>query len=180
MKIHSIKIFLLLSAAMSIIGCGGAGAGGAIPVPTPAPAPTKAVVKIAAAGALTSGTLIGGLDVVLGLPAGVSVQAAPDASNASVLVTSTGVVVASGAAAGTGTMVMGTYTAASGSTAGSVAIHVADANGFGTGQFATVTCDLATGVTPTAADFSLSSFGAVDLNGVAIHGLTPQLAVTVQ
>ncbi len=135
----------------------------------------QAIVKIMTSGN-TQGAQIGGIDVTLDLPPGVSVKATPDAQNPNVLVTDSGVVVASGAAAGPNTLVTGTYTASP----NRVYVHVANA-GFGTGEFATVTCDLATGATVTAGDFNTESLYVVDnQNATEITGLTAGLTVEIR
>jgi hypothetical protein len=59
-------------------------------------------------------------------------------------------------------------------------IQVYDQNGFGTGEFVTVACDIASGATPTAGNFGLEGFIAKDLNGADIDGLTAGLTVDLQ
>ena len=94
--------------------------------------PTTATIKIMANGALGAGVLIGGINVKLTLPAGVTVKATADPTNNAVMVTDPGVVTASGVAAGANTIATAT------SASGVVAIHVANANGFATGEFVTI------------------------------------------
>lgn len=163
-------ISLLMLMTMSLLSaCGGGGGGGTA-------APTKAVVTIATTGTLASGTLIGGIDIALNLPAGVSVKATSDAANPAVLVTDSGVVAVSGVAAGANSTALGTYTA----TPNAVAIKVVNADGFITGEFVTVNCDIAPGTTAAAADFTMGAMTAVDLNGAEIEGLAAHMNVTLQ
>ncbi|MBI5497668.1 MAG: hypothetical protein HY904_21850 [Deltaproteobacteria bacterium] len=156
--------------AMSLAGCNCRG-----PQPSPA-GPTKAIVKLTTSGSLASGALIGGIDITVSLPAGVSVKATPDSVNERVLVVDPGIATASGVAAGASALAMGTYTLST----RTVALKVVNPIGFGTGEFATVGCDLASGTTVTAADFSAHGFAAVDLNGVTLVGLTPGVTVELQ
>jgi len=57
---------------------------------------------------------------------------------------------------------------------------VANAGGFGTGEFVTVNCDIASGSYPHAADFSLSDPSVADLNGASITGLTAGFTADIQ
>jgi hypothetical protein len=111
-----------------------------------------------------------GVQVTLALPAGVTVVA--DGTGA----TNDGVVTASGAAAGASTAVTGHYSSAS----GTIQIDIAKATGFGTGQFATVTCSISKGYSPKASDFGTSNFKAVDQNGAEITGLSISYSVDIK
>ncbi len=154
-------LLVLIISLFTISGCGGSGGGDDTPPPTQ---PTTAEVKLISQGAGT----IHGIDVIVELPAGVTVKATPDATNPSVMVTDTGVVTASGTADAS-TNIIATYTA---TPSGVVAIHVTNAAGFAPGEFATVTCDIAVGSFPVDADFSVTDFTAFDGNGVEIDGMT--------
>lgn len=162
----SIAIPLLLIAA-----CGGGGGGGGGKAQ-----PTTAVLKISTQGTLAGGTQIGGIDISVNLPAGVTAKATADA-NSGKLVTDAGVVTASGVAAGTNATALAVYTAGPPAV---VSINLANPNGFGTGEFVTVDCDIAAGHSPKSADFSLAGFTAVDLNGAAIAGLTPGFTADIK
>ena len=157
------SLFIPIISLLMITACGGGGAA----------APTKAIITISASGPLANGTLIGGIDSALNLPAGVSVKATADAANPAALVTDAGVLAASGVAAGTNTTVLGTYTPAP----PAVTIKVINPAGFGTGEFVTVNCDIAAGSMVKAFDFSATALTAVDLNGAAITGLNAGLTV---
>jgi hypothetical protein len=163
---------MLMLCTMSFLpACGGGGGGAA-----PASAPTTAIVKILTSGTLASGALIGGIDVTLNLPAGVSVKATPDSVNPAVYVTDAGVITVSGVAAGTNTTAIGTYTASP----NSVAIHVVNADGFGTGEFVTITCDIAAGTTVAATDFTTGTLYVADVDGATIPGLTAGTTVELR
>ena len=133
-----------------------------------------AVLKISTQGTLPSGTQIGGIDVTIALPTGVTVKSVTSPPE-----TDSGVVVTSGVAAANST-VLSTYTAATSTSTGKVRVLLANSNGFGTGEFMTINCDIALGSTPTASDFSLSGFVAKDLNGVAISGLNSAFTAAFQ
>jgi hypothetical protein len=163
-------ISMLILWTMSLLpACGGGGGG-------TDQQPTKAVVKILTSGTLPSGTHIGGIDATLNLPAGVSVKAVPDTLNPNVLQTDSGVIAVSGVASGSNAAVIGTYTA----TQNAVSIHVVNAVGFGTGEFVTVTCNLASGATVTAGSITAPALSAVDLNGAPITGLTAGVSVELR
>jgi hypothetical protein len=81
------------------------------------------------------------------------------------------VVTASGVAVSDST-VLATYSAPSGTIPGTARVLIVNTNGFGTGEFATINCDIAAGSDPQATDFSLINFKVKDLEGAAITGLT--------
>jgi hypothetical protein len=128
-------------------------------------------IKISTQGTMPSGAQIGGISVNLILPAGVTVKATSDPNNPAVLVTDAGVVAPSGVAA-VSSSVLATYTAATVSAAGNVNVQIAQSAGFAVGEFVTLHCDVIAGQTSTSANFSLSNFSAVDLNGTPLGGLT--------
>lgn len=161
----TIQKLTLLVVSTILISCGGGGGS------TPPPSPTTLSIKISTQGTLPSGAQIGGISVTLILPAGVTVKATSDPNNPSVLVTDAGVVAPSGVAA-ISSSVLATYTAATASVAGNVNIQIAQSAGFAVGEFVTVHCDVIAGQTSTPANFSLSNFSAVDLNGTPLGGLT--------
>lgn len=154
---------VLLALAMGIFsGCGGGGGGsGSAP-------PTKAEIKLSVKDTLSTGKLVGGVDVSMILPTGVSAKTI----NSSTTKTDTGVVQASGGATGLPNMT-GTYT----SSTRTVRILFPTSNGFPAGQFATINADIATGSAPVAADFNqitavIKDFtvnGVADYNGAIIE-----------
>lgn len=155
---------LVFSLVMTASCGGGGGGGGGTPGTTQ---PTTAVIKIATQGT-PSNSPISGVQAVLHLPAGVSVKAAQSAQ------TDTGVVAASGNAAGA-ELVLGTYSAAN----NSVSLSVVKSTGFAAGEFVTVDCDIAAGSFPISADFNVSDLAAFDANGAVVTGLTVTFSATI-
>ena len=94
------------------------------------------------------------------------------------MVTDTGVITASGTAAGSYTS--GVYLAGATASTYKISMGVVNANGFSIGEFAQVSCDIAAGSSPTAADFSLSSPTVADLNGVTLIGINLGFTVAFQ
>jgi hypothetical protein len=163
------KLFVMILFAITIgifSGCGGStGGGGGGTVATP---PTKAIIKISTKGTLASGTQIGGVEVSVKLPAGVSAKTL----NASTTETAGEVVEASGVATNN-SQVVGTYTNQTGLTSGgTVRIFLSTGTGFPVGEFATMSTDIAAGYAPVSADFNQITAIVKDLNGVDITGLT--------
>ena len=169
-RIMTIGLLMVLFGIISLSGCGTGGGGES----TPAPQPTTVVLKMSTQGTLPSGTQIGGIDVTIALPTGVTVKSVTSPPE-----TDSGVVVASGLAVANST-VLSTYTAATSASSGKVRVLLANSNGFGTGEFMTIHCDIASGSTPTASDFSLSGFAAKDLNGIVISGLNSSFTAAFQ
>ena len=131
--------------------------------------PTKAIIKVSTTG-VGAGTLIGGLNMTLTLPAGVTVAKNPDNSTAN------GVCVTSGVAATSGALSIGNAT-----TAGSVGIGMITTSGFGGGEFVTVNADVATGTFPTPADFSAALVGnVISTTSVTIPNVGLSMALTLQ
>jgi len=173
-SLSSLLIFALILTTLSACG-GGGGSGGGGTAQTPQS--TTAILTLATSG---TGTTINGIDVTVLLPAGVTVKSAtapPQTDSGVVLLTG-------GAAVGpiTPQYAIGVYTPASGGNPGKVKIAVVNVNGFSTGPFCTLTCDIAPGTTPTpvAGDFSLANFNPVDANGAKIIGLTPGFTLGIQ
>ena len=175
MKKNSFLIHAVLATIVAaLIGCGGGGGGGGAAAPA-----TKAIVTLSATGTLPAGTQIGGITVTLNLPAGVTAKASPySAGSSTAMVTDAGVVAASGAAAGS--YAGGGYVSGTAASTYKIVLGVAGANGFSAGEFAKVSCDIASGSSPAAAEFSLSNFVAKDVNGAALAGLTPGFTVAFQ
>ena len=175
MKKTSLLVQLMLITGLAVmIGCGGGGGGDA------APSPTKAIVTLSTTGTLPSGIQIGGIQAKINLPAGVTAKANPPVLNSAVLFTDAGVVVASGSAAGA-EFVTGVYSTGTTTVTYAVSLGVSKFSGFSTGEFAQVTCDIAAGSAPGAADFSISDVTIAELTtGAAITGLIPGFTVAFQ
>ena len=156
--------------ALVMFGCGGGGGGGTGggSKVEPDPVPTTAVLKLYSEGVLPAGTSLAGIGITVNLPAGVTVQTDVDGKVAA------GTVEGSGVTAGKATLAEPDYTPATDTAPARLSFVLAgtDAEGFGTGEFATVNCDLAAGATPQATDITLSDFRPVDLRGAAVEGLT--------
>ena len=172
MNVHRLFARVILISLLLITACGGGGGGNTSGGGNPQP--TKAIVKIATTGTLPTGTLIGGIDITLSMASGVSAKSAsnPPETDAGVVVTS-GVAIAN-------SQILATYTPPAGTTHAKARLLIVNTSGFGTGEFATVTGDIASGYNPTAAEFSVTSFTVTDLNGSPISGLTAALTVSNQ
>lgn len=127
-----------------------------------------AVVKLITQGARSNST-IAAVQVTLRLPTGVSVK---DTQNPPQ--TDSGVVMASGSAAGA-ELIMGTYLASS----NTVTVYIPTSAGFAVGEFATVTCDLSSGLTTTVFNDSVSNLSVWDTSGAPISGLTASFTVSI-
>lgn len=163
-KKTGVAIFLTLV----LSACGGGSGGG---VGTAPPAPAKAIVKLSTSG--PGDARIGGVDVTLALPDGVTVKSASNPPE-----TDAGAVVPSGQAAAN-SFVASVFTAGSPGTV-HIALMNGNADGFGNGEFATITCELAPGATPVASDFTVLSSTVSDINGADISGVTVTVGVTLE
>lgn len=164
MKVRSLigQIIYLATAVLS--GCGG-GDSAVSPTTQQGAQPTAATLKLSTQGVLPTGASIGAVDVVVNLPAGVTVKA--DGSGQ----------VQAGAmepsAVAVGSTAIATFTPTSGGSPAKTRVVLINAAGFGTGEFATVNCDIAAGSSPKAADFTLTGFSAANVDGTTLTGLTP-------
>jgi hypothetical protein len=175
MKIRrSLKLAVTACSLLTIFGCGGGGGGGTTTTPgTPgtggtggtsgAPPAPIAALTLSTQGTLPSGTVIGGVDVIVNLPAGVVAKA--DTSGA----TEAGICNATGLAAGGTTVAK--FSAASGATPAQIRMAVIKADGFASGEFVTTNLDFS-GTAPTAGDFTIAAAFVSDINGVTVSGLT--------
>lgn len=169
---HCIRLVFcgLLFLMLCLAGCGGGGgSSSSLPAGQLTGQSNTMTVKLSTSAPAGQNVVLSGMGITLTLPAGVTVNT--DASGG---VASGVIKVAGGAAPGTAIAV---YHAAAGSTPATLELVVASsaAAGFGTGEFATVTFDLASGASPKAAEFGLSNFKPYDLGGSIVSGLTPIL-----
>jgi len=164
---HLLHAFFFLAVSL-LTACGGGGG-------DTTAQPTTATLKLSTSGTLASGTSLAGIGISVVLPSGVTVKTNADGSVAS------GKVVVSGVAA-PGSFAPPIYTPANGTTPAKLSfVMVSNASaGFGTGEFATVVCDIAAGSDPKTTDFTLADFKPVDLKGAAVSGLTANVTVTMQ
>lgn len=156
-----VKGFILLWTTMALFGCGGGGGGSTVGEGSKPPVgttPTTAVVKLSAE-TLPAGTSLSGLGLTLNLPAGVTVKT--DAAG----VVAPGTVAGPGGTASTGILAEFTPAAPPAQAKLALALTSAEKQGLGIGEFATVTCDVAPGTTPSAADFTITEVQAVDIPG---------------
>ena len=169
-KAFSVKGWMGMAVLLLLIaGCGNSST-------TAAPAGSKtAVLTLSSSGTLPINAKIGAVDVTVVLPAGVTIKATPYSTDSPVLVADKNVLT---------TTINGvlfsyaTYTPVSASAAGSVNVRIASANGFLTGPFATLTCNVADSSNPAATDFSLANLQVYDLsNGAVIPGMTASYSV---
>jgi hypothetical protein len=153
-------------AVCTLAGCGSDDAPLIIPV-TPATPVTTAILKLSSQGTLAGGTSLSGIGVTVVLPAGVTVKTGTGGVVDASVVTISGVAVP-------GTLAPPVYTPATASAKATLHFVIASsvAGGFGVGEFATVTCGIASGFFPVASDFSLTSFTPADLFLQPVTGLT--------
>jgi hypothetical protein len=153
--------YLLLAAALAILaGC----AGGAL-VKAPV-APTQAIVKVQTSGTLPAGATIGGIQATITYPAtkGLSITESS--------------VVASASGVGTGSFLIPNV-----NNPGQVMLILANVNpGIQSGEFATLTFNIAAANSPVAGDFAIASGAIVlDTNSKVITGMTVKIqGVTIQ
>lgn len=136
---------------------------------TPIAAPTSGLLKLSSAG--TPNT-IGGIDIVINLPAGVVVnfdQATGEAGP--------GVVTVSGvAASGSNQLSLARYTPAAGAAPAQLHVVLINATGFGLGEFATIRFNAGAGFPASAGEFTIASFSPKALSGTTLTGITATAA----
>lgn len=152
--------------AFALAGCGDSGT-------SPATVqPTTAMLKLSSQG---TSPALAGIGITVKLPAGVSVKTTAEGAVDSSVVTVSGVALP-------GSVVTPVYTPATATAPGTLRFVVANtaAEGFGTGEFATVTCAVVPGSFPTAADFSLADFTPANLLLQPVTGLTATFTAAMQ
>lgn len=172
-----LKIYGLFIITLLLTGCGGSGGGAGIQ-------PTVATVTLATQGTLPAGKALSGIGITLQLPSGVTPAVAADGTVGS------GVVKASGVSANDGSQSIPTYyTPGSATTPGTLSFVLASsvADGFGIGEFATVTLNIAPGTinfatvnlnstagsaSSVATDLKLTSFSPRDLSGTEVDNIS--------
>ena len=132
------------------------------------PSPAHARLKLSTANTTTT---VGGVDVTIALPTGVTARSTLNPPE-----TDPGVVFASGNAI-SNSLITGLYTSAT----RTIRVALINLNGFVSGEFATVICDLQTGVTPTAGDFIVQKAEVSGLYSTStITGATVTVGVTLE
>lgn len=157
------SLMTLAGVALSLAGCGGGG--GSTGATTPPAQPTVAVVKLATTGTLPTGVTIGGIQADVTFP------------TTGVTIATSDVAAAGAAASGVGTSNT-TFQFPNLSVPGTVSIGLLNANGFQTGEFATLTFHLTAGAAlPTASNFAIAA-GATVIDAstnLAIPGVSVQV-----
>lgn len=140
-------------------------------------AATSMTLKLSSTGSLATANSLGGLQVTVVLPPGVSIAAIN--GDASAAVQASGVT--------TGATVGASYTAAAGGQPAKVVLVLARTSGFGLGEYATLTLTKTAGSIVTPAHLVLTEFkaanGLIDANGNlgnSVSGVTPAFSVTFQ
>ncbi len=161
MRYIFVSILLLLVAA-----CGG-GSGGDVQPTTANVTPTTASVTLATTGTQPIGKVLLGIGVTIDLPTGVAPKL--DANGA----VSVSVITPSGVMFNAATVLAPVYIPASGATHGtfSFAMVSSAVGGFGSGEFVTVSLQLAGGATATTGSFPLSGVSLIDSNGATVAGM---------
>ncbi|BCS55759.1 hypothetical protein [Geobacter sp. SVR] len=137
---------------------------------------TTATVRLSTQG---SATALNGIQVTLALPAGVTVRAASSDGSSGLtplagLVSATGVVPA-------GSTLAARYDAPTDTATARLALALVSVAGFPAGEFATIICNVAPGVTISSVSFTPDAFSnlkAVDESGTVVPGVTISAVVT--
>lgn len=165
MNARTILTMALVFLAVGIGGCGGGGGNGATSTNS-----HKAVTALALP--TSPDQAVGGMQLTLNIPQGVTVQ-----TDASGNVTS-GAVELVGTSGST--YIQTTYTAPSVSSgSGRLALLVADPAGFTGKEYVMIHLDITPGAAPKAADFTIDSLIISDLNGRTISNLKPDFSVEI-
>ena len=133
---------------------------------------TKATLKLSTKGAVAAGSIFG-MQITIALPAGVTIKA--DASG----IPNAGVVSFSGGVA-SGASAVAKYNPAAGSAPGNVTMAIISTTGFGTGEFVTIICDVASGTVPVSSQFALSGVTVFDAERIEISGVSFTAGLTLQ
>lgn len=130
--------------------------------------PTTAILKLSSQGVLPVGKAVSGFGATLELPAGVTAKNTGGVVDATV-VSGSGLL-----AGGAGTLGPVTYTPATGTSKAKLDFTIASTApaGVGVGEYATINFSL-NGVSPTASEFSITSFKPIDLSYTDITTLIP-------
>ena len=143
----------------------------------PSPRFTTAVLTLSTkvSSLMPPSTAINSYDITVTLPAGVTVKSTTNPPT-----TDDGVVTAIGSAAGS--LVVALYTAPTNTQAGTVKIYVINVNGFRSGAFSVVNCDITEGFAPTTSNFAIptldSATGFDSATGTTVLGLEEVLSLT--
>jgi hypothetical protein len=128
----------------------------------------KCVAVVSVEGTLPSGVRIGGVDITLNLPPGVSVKTGKDGQILPEVVTPSGVA--------SGSLSVAKYTPAMGSIPAQLRLAAIKVEGFDAGDVATLSLEV-TGTLPKAEDFSTAAMLVIDEIGKPLAGFKALLRI---
>jgi hypothetical protein len=156
------RFFLLALVAAVMAGCGSGGAGGSAVDGT-------AKIILGTRGGSTA-TVIGGIELTLRLPAGVTIAANQSGElQAGVLQPED-----------SGALIAAKYVPATASDAGYLRLVIVNSDGFPVGNFATINCSVSTGADLKEGSFPVDGFQAVDENTAVIPAISPYVVVSTK
>lgn len=158
------RLSLALAACLGLLACGGGSASSGPVAGAPA---TTLTLRPSLQGVLPPATTVGSLVLTLTLPPGATVLAGADGQVLASALAPAGVAA--------GGLAVGAYTPAGAQGRGFLRIALIKAEGFSTGEFATITCQF-TGPAPAPADFGIVGLAATDVASAPLTGLTATLA----
>ena len=137
--------------------------------------PSGAVLRLSTSGALAAGEALAGIGVTVELPVGTSI-----ATDSTGQVQASAVTVSGSAVPGS--VLTPVYTPATPTARGSLKFTIVSTapGGFGVGEFATVTCNIASGSFPQSTDFVLSDFTPANLLLQPVTALMAESAAVIQ
>lgn len=157
---------LMLLCITLLAGCGGTAA---------APKVDRSIKAVIKPTALTADRNIAGIILSISLPVGVTPPLAADGS-----INTAATVDITSSAPQNQILPGATYTPATATASGQLAISAIAAAGFQLTDQITLYLKVAEGAFPVESDFRLLSFEAFDTNGAPITGLNPTLTTTIQ
>lgn len=157
-----------------LAGCGDGGTGGAA-APSQQFSPAIVILKMVTQGTLPAETSLSGVSVTISLPAGVTPVMHSTGDVDSATVTVSGVAIPSNS-------LPPTYTPATGTAPATLELVITNmaAEGFGVGEFVTVTCSVTPGSYPREEDFSVLNFSAITLTGEATTTVKPAFIAEIK
>jgi len=158
LKISIVVRLVSVAAVFVLAACGGGGGGGG----NPAPAPTTVQLKLSSSAKAGETPQIKGLSITLALPSGVTLKSVSGTKQ-----TAPGIIRYSGGPAFSNLTsqliprpLYGLYSSATAPGKNTVTLSFFGQAAFGAGEFATITCDVAPGVSVTDNSFQTTAFSA--------------------
>jgi hypothetical protein len=166
MRLKDLFVSVLCLSVMAVLTLSGCGGGDGDTAPVTPPVPTAGLLKMSSTG---SSLAIGGIDMTISMPAGVTVKADPNTGEAS-----SGVITISGVAtAGSSKLATAKFTPAAGGSPAQLHIVMINTTGFGDGEFVSINFDLVGGIDlPSVTAFSVIGISANALDGTPLGGIT--------